>query len=474
MTQFHLPHVAARVYGTPLLLAPSKVAAIIAAIGPRLTGDGGLPAPAAWHDDEGPETGAPGRPYGITPEGIGILPVVGSMVRRGAFLDAMSGLQSYAALVADVETALADPGVRGLLLELDTPGGEAGGAFDAFDTIRKAVNASGKPVWSIANEGALSAGYALAAVTDRIWVTRTGEVGSIGVVALHTDQSKADAKAGLTYTYIHAGEHKVDGNPHEPLSNPVRADLQRDVDALYEMFVEHVALHRGMSADDLRATEARVYRGADAVAAGLADGLGTMTEVVSAFARSLDRPSRLVNPTGGRAALSHPQEHVAMADTLKGGAQSYVALSKAEDEDEDAKKAKRAGTDEDEDAKKSKRAGDDEDDKATKSKAASEDDEDDKATKKSKRAYDEDDEKDAKASAIRIVEVAEMARKLGVTVDAAKAIRDGVDPAALQDQVMRTLANRASAQPTVSAHAAPPAPAASGGAWDAVFKSKRR
>lgn len=75
-----------------------------------------------------------------------------------------------------------------------------------------------KPIWAVANESVLSAACAVASAADRICVTRTGEVGSIGVVAVHVDESGADAKAGLAWTFVFAGERKVDANAHEPLS----------------------------------------------------------------------------------------------------------------------------------------------------------------------------------------------------------------------------------------------------------------
>jgi capsid assembly protease len=450
MTRFDLPHIAARLYGTPLLVAPPKMETIVAALGPRIAGDAQLLAPAAYVDDEDDGRGSAHRSYAMTDSGIAVLPVVGSMVRRGAFLDAMSGLRSYASLQSDVQAALDDPAVRGLLLELDTPGGEAGGAFDAFDAIRTAANRAGKPIWAIANEGALSAGYALAAVADRIWVTRTGEVGSVGVVALHIDQSKADAQKGLKYTYIHAGAHKVEGNPHEPLADGTRAALQADVDALYGMFIEHVAQHRGMAPERLRATEAQVYRGADALTAGLADELGTLPEALAAFARALDRSFGSVVSSGGRAALTTKRTEKAMSkDTLNPAAEAtetddvlVVEVVEPEALIEDAPETTEPAPAEAESAPVAPAA-------AAVTVTAE--------------------------HAAKIIEVAEMAAKLGVKVDAAKAIREGVLPSAIESQIVRVLADKADAQPTVTAHAAPSSASAKAGeSWGELFAKKRR
>lgn len=297
-----LPYLMGRLYGTPLLVSKAKLDVILATLLPRLVGrDSEEPAKkAAAASQATPYRTATG--LGITEAGIAIIPVVGSLVRRGAWLDAESGLVSYATIQSDVEAAVADPEVKAVLLDLDTPGGEAGGVFDLADAIRNMATQGGKPIWSIANEAALSAGYAIASATNRIWVSRTGEVGSIGVVAAHLDVSDADKKAGMSYTYVFAGAHKVDGHPHAPLSPVALADIQADVDGLYGMFVSTVARNRGMSGAAIRATEARIYRGADAVKAGLADAVGTTTDALAALADEVERP-RTTQLKAGRSAV---------------------------------------------------------------------------------------------------------------------------------------------------------------------------
>ena len=118
---------------------------------------------------------------------------------------------------------------------------------------------------------------------------RTGEVGSVGVVAVHIDESGADAMAGLNWTLIHAGARKTDGNPHEPLSPRARADMQADVDALYDELVAVVAANRGISTEAVRATEAAIYRGEKAVRAGLVDRVGTIAQATPIWRRRCRR-----------------------------------------------------------------------------------------------------------------------------------------------------------------------------------------
>ena len=158
---------------------------------------------------------------------------------------------------------------------------------DLAQRLRTLAKTSGKPLWAIADEAALSAAYAIACAADRLWLTRTAEVGSIGVVAVHVDESVADAKAGLAYTFLHAGTHKVDGHPHAPLPAPVAADIQTDIEQLHAQFIALVAGFRRLSVDAIRDTEARVYRGEAALQVGLADQIGTRSEAIAALQRQL-------------------------------------------------------------------------------------------------------------------------------------------------------------------------------------------
>ena len=109
----------------------------------------------------------------------------------------------------------------------------------------------------MANENALSAAYAIASAADRLYVTRTGEVGSIGVVAVHVDESGADAKAGLAWTFVFAGERKVDGNAHEPLSERASATIQADVDRLYASSARSSPVNRKLTRSECARTERR-------------------------------------------------------------------------------------------------------------------------------------------------------------------------------------------------------------------------
>ena len=271
-----LPHLAARLFGVPLAIHRPKLDVILSVLGARV-GLADLAAPVGYT----PAARALGPPSGK----VAVIPIHGTLVRRTSGIEAESGLASYTGIAAQLDAALASPEIAAILLDIDSPGGESGGVFDLADRIRAASEV--KPVWAVANDMAFSAAYALASAATRVFVARTGGVGSIGVIAMHVDQSVKDAQDGVRYTAVFAGERKNDLNPHEPISNEAHAVLKAEVDRIYDLFVETVARHRGLDADAVRATEAGLFFGPDAVATGLADAVGSLDDALTQLTQSL-------------------------------------------------------------------------------------------------------------------------------------------------------------------------------------------
>lgn len=276
-----LPHLASRIFGTPLLVHRAKLDVILAVLSDRI----GIAAPQADLALPSPRSSP-----SVVP-GIAVIPIHGTLVKRTLGMEAASGLTSYQDIGAMLDAALADPGVAGILLDVDSPGGEAFGCFELARRVRE--SAAVKPVWAVANDAAFSAAYAIASSAGRLIVTETGGVGSIGVIALHIDQSVKDANEGVRYTAVTAGTHKNDFSPHQPLTDEAKAELQAEVDRLHGLFVGHVASMRTLSADDVRATQAGLYFGANAIAAGLADAVGTFESALTDFSVFLSSRARL-------------------------------------------------------------------------------------------------------------------------------------------------------------------------------------
>lgn len=399
-----LPYLASRLYGTPLLIARPKLDVILGVFERKLAGESlAMPPPSNV------DTGMTGGIQNL--EGIAVIPVLGTLVRRSSYLNAASGLTSYHDIEAMAEQAFADPEARAVLLEIDSSGGEAGGVFDLAYRLRQLAQDSGKPLWAIADEAALSAAYAIACAADRLWLTRTAEVGSIGVVAVHVDESGADAKAGLKYTFLHAGAHKVDGHSHAPLPASVADDIQADIEQLYTQFIALVARFRRLTPEAVRDTEARVYRGEAALRVGLADRIGTRADAITALHRQLamraGRRSR--NESATRA--SHPsqltQKETYMID-------HNTTDAPADDVHEDG---------------------------APNTSPTSVLDE---------AAITAQVEQRLRRQLAELTEIAAQAKRLGVTVDPAQALARGVTPDALRQEVLRLAAERDVAQDIVA------------------------
>lgn len=309
----YLAHIADRVLGRPLLITPDKAQIIFdvlhgrivpAALGDeREIADALRPTPDAYRDVAGRDwrTGARMPTY-ANRGGVAHIPIVGSLVNRGAYVGASSGLVSYEGIHTQVTDAANDDAVTAILLDINSPGGEAGGMFSLAATIREI--AQRKPVVALVNDMAASAAYGIAAQATEIIVSPSSIVGSIGVVLMHLDRSGELAAKGIRPTLIHAGAHKVDGHPFGPLPRGVEASLQSEVDKIYGLFTDAVAAGRGrkLSSKAARATEAKTFLGQDAVDRGLADGIASFAEVMADLQKG--RKSSTRTAQGARTKMS--------------------------------------------------------------------------------------------------------------------------------------------------------------------------
>lgn len=305
-----LAHIADRVLNRPLMVMPDKLAMIASVLEGRINIDAAdlkkeMPDSDAASPDASRHVGvtekdAQGlrKPYRQTAEGVAIIPVLGSLVNRGSWIDAMSGMTSYEKLKFQIASAASDPSIKSILLDIDSPGGEAVGAFETADVVREA--AKSMDVIAMATGLCCSAAYAIASASTRIVTSKSSVIGSIGVVMLHADYSHKLHDAGIVPTLIHAGKKKVDGSPYKPLTDDVKASLKAEIEKFNSLFVATVAEGRkSLTPDAILAMEAGTYIGADAVAAGLADAVGsfegTLSDLSGRTARSTQKGKRMSN-----------------------------------------------------------------------------------------------------------------------------------------------------------------------------------
>jgi len=257
-----------RLLGVPLLVSQAEAELMLAALSGRV--------PAGMFFGMADERE---RSYEVV-NGVAVLRIVGGLIYRGY---GWYWRSTYGDIRAQFREALSDSSVAAIVFDVDSPGGEVAGCFDLVDEIYAGRGA--KPIFAVANEDCFSAAYAIASAADKVFVPRTGAVGSVGVIAIHYEQSKWEERVGEKYTAIFAGAHKNDFSMHQPLSDAARAVGQASVDKAFDLFVATVARNRNLSPEAVRGLQAAIYEGEDAVKAGLADGVRTFEEVLADMGR---------------------------------------------------------------------------------------------------------------------------------------------------------------------------------------------
>ncbi|WP_285906843.1 S49 family peptidase [Pseudodesulfovibrio pelocollis] len=231
------------------------------------------------------EGGGESRPYTLTEEGVAVIPVSGVIARRLNLFSAISGGCSTELLGRQVRKAAADPAARAIVLDIDSPGGGVFGLSDLTETIRAAGQI--KPVVAFSAELMCSAAYWIGSAANEMMCTLDAQVGSIGVAAMHFDYSRRDEAQGVRRTVLFAGEYKRIASDEKPLSDEGRDYLQARVDHYYALFVEAVAVNRGMSVEDVLAqlADGATHIGNEAAVRGFVNSVGNME---SAVARALE------------------------------------------------------------------------------------------------------------------------------------------------------------------------------------------
>lgn len=211
---------------------------------------------------------------------VAVLPLFGTIFPRANLMTDISGATSAERFGAQFAELVDNPEIGAIVLDVDSPGGQVGGIEELS---RQIFDARGKkPVVAVANHLMASAAYWIGSAADEIVVTPSGEVGSIGVFAVHKDISGSLEKDGIKVSLISMGKYKIEGNPYEPLAEEARGAIQLRVSDYYDTFVKSVARNRGVKPDEVRNGfgEGRVVGSSQAVELGMADRIGTIDETI--------------------------------------------------------------------------------------------------------------------------------------------------------------------------------------------------
>lgn len=215
---------------------------------------------------------------------VGVIKIEGSLIPGEAGWLRYFGITGYADIKAAVLEGLADKGAKSLMIFSNSGGGSVAGVEDAESFIAQV--AQHKPM-SAYSEFSASAAYWLTSAAGHITTSSTGVNGSLGVIRVVTEYSKAFEKEGVTKTVMRAGRYKALGNPFEPLSEDGKAEIQSKLDDLYQIFIDVVARNRGTTAiiADQVMGQGREFLGKRGLEAGLVDSIGDF-ESALAYARA--------------------------------------------------------------------------------------------------------------------------------------------------------------------------------------------
>ncbi|MDX3929215.1 MAG: S49 family peptidase [Shinella sp.] len=292
------PQIAAQLFNRPLLAHRGQAQALAQALAPRI-----FAGPVSFAD--GWQAGIVGQPIRdmtdwegnptyrgprmVAGTKVAVIEAEGTLVSKGKWIGAMCDATSYEGIHVQASDCRANKDIHGVILEVDSFGGSVSGVFSCADAIHRL--AQEKPVLAVLTDHACSAGYLLASAASAIVMPMTGLAGSVGVIMLHADFSKAYEKAGVVITPIFSGDHKDDYSPFRALDEDVFNKAKAEADSVRDMFIAAVARYRGdrITADALRKTEAETYMGADAVKLGLVDEVADPMQAVDAFVAEISR-----------------------------------------------------------------------------------------------------------------------------------------------------------------------------------------
>lgn len=273
--QSKYPNVVRAVMEKPWAILPSKLAAIVEIVALRAGGE------KLSEEEISARIGAVRPRKNEQRAGaIALLPLYGTIVPRADMFNEASGGTSVQRFQAMLRDAVADKDIRGILIDIDSPGGQTGLLPELAREVREAR--AKKPVVAIANTLAASAAYWIGSQATEFVATPSALLGSIGVLSTHHDLTGASEQAGIKTTLVHAGKHKVDLSPFQPLSEEGKQELQDLVDDAYALFTRDVAAGRGVPVDSVcnGFGEGRVLHARAALNEGMIDRIETFEATV--------------------------------------------------------------------------------------------------------------------------------------------------------------------------------------------------
>ncbi len=231
-------------------------------------------------------------------ESLTIIPVHGILVPRRFAIEACDEMMSYELLRTQLTQALSDDGVTEIILDVNSGGGNAQGAFEIAEFIYQSREI--KPIRCVVNFNAFSGAYLIAAACTEIIVSDTSGVGSIGVYTKRLDLTQYYQDQGVKIHSFYRGARKIDFHPDSELSEEERDHIENNIESTYQKFINAVAKYRGMTAEAVIATQADCFEGQQGIELGLADRMAAPQDAINQIsqnilANSLSTPQKSIS-----------------------------------------------------------------------------------------------------------------------------------------------------------------------------------
>jgi signal peptide peptidase SppA len=242
----------------------------------------------------GDKTDTP-MPMLLTVQGnVGIIDIRGSLVNGHAGFMSYFGVTGYGDIRDALIAAIQSPDVSAILLNIDSGGGAVAGVHETAQLIARVDKV--KPVYSYNGGTEASAALWLGSSARTSYAAETALTGSLGIIMVHAERSKQLEQDGVKVTVIRAGTEKALANSYEPLSKEAKAGLESKAQAMYDIFLGHVAERRGMSntVADTKFGQGKEFVGKQAVEAGLIDYVGTLED---AFTKASAAGAKIASKT---------------------------------------------------------------------------------------------------------------------------------------------------------------------------------
>ncbi|MFJ7934847.1 signal peptide peptidase SppA [Sporosarcina sp. NPDC096371] len=179
---------------------------------------------------------------------------------------------------------LEDQSVKGLVLQVNSPGGGVVESADIYDAIREIQQEREIPLYVSMGGMAASGGYYVSAPAEKIFVNRETITGSIGVIMESVNYAKLAEKYGIDFNTIKTGPYKDIMSGSREMKDEERAMLQEMINDSYERFVDIIEEGRGMTEAEVKAVaDGRIMNGRQAIEAGLADEYGKVGDAIAAM-----------------------------------------------------------------------------------------------------------------------------------------------------------------------------------------------